>query len=114
MEAPQFQLLRGDGIVRFSKRLCLAPLSRRVTMSRPPWRLDFVAAIFYRGQKRPCDGLGSVRALASIQGLLPVQERKSNGAVELSRDTSNRLSRCRDLLSGSTDAAAAGRFPEGA
>ena len=53
-------------------------------------RLDFVAAISALGQQLRCAGLGLVRALATAQGLLPTQERKSNGAVDLSPDTSGK------------------------
>ena len=37
--------------------------------------------------KNPLAALESARALANVRGLLSAQERKSNGALDLSRDT---------------------------
>src|SRR5213594_4883437 len=110
MGALRFQLLDG-GIIHFSKRLRPPLLSGRTTMSRQPQRLDFVAAIFFLGQQLPRGGLGSVRALASFQGLLPAPERRNNGAPDLYRDTSGKSWKHRDLFLDSTDAVAAAQFP---
>src|SRR6266536_780059 len=105
------QLLPDGGIVHFSKRSLLLLPSGQATMSRQPQQLDFVAAIFYLAQQLRCAGLGLARALASAQDLRPTRERKGNGAAALSPDTSSRLWKGRDLLSDSTGAVTAARFP---
>ena len=57
---------------------------------------------------------GLARALASVQGLRPARERKSNGAWDLSPGTSGKSWKDRDLLLDLTGAVAAARCPKAA
>ena len=54
---------------------------------------------------------GLARALANVPGLRPARERTSNGALDLSRGTSGRSSKDRDLFSDLTGAVVAARCP---
>src|SRR5690349_7118371 len=110
MEVPRCRLSRAE-IVHSSAGSRRSPLPERATMPLPWQQLDFVAAISCFVQERRCAGPRLVRVLATAQGLRQRQERKSNGVSDLSRDTSSKSWKDRDLLLDSTAAAAAARLP---
>ena len=69
----------------------------RLLPERPATMISTVVLGFRRTHLLPtCEestvaSPGLVRALASVRGLRPARERKSNGAVDLSRDTSRQI-----------------------
>src|SRR5215813_1004322 len=70
---------------------------------------DCGVSIFYREREGPCGVRGSVRVLASVQGLPPARAQKNIDALDLSRDISNRSWKGHDPLSDLRDAVVAAR-----
>src|SRR5206468_9161637 len=79
---PPVHLLARDSTPAFP-----SPLTARPTMeSAPPWS-DCAESICGLARKFQYAGQELARALASVQDLLRGRERKSTGALDLSRDT---------------------------
>src|SRR5207248_7774722 len=99
MAARRFQLLPDGGPIRSSKSSRPPPLPGRLTTPSARQSLDCAAPISFHGGRSQCVGLRLAHALASVPSLQQARERKSIGALDLSRDTCDRLLRDRDLFS---------------
>src|SRR5262245_20360482 len=102
MAAPRSPLLMDGGTIRFSKRSRRLPRQARVIRLLFPQQLDFFVAISLLWQQLLCVWRGLVRVLATAQGLRQRRERRSYGVSDLSRDTSSKSWKDRDLFSDST------------
>ena len=92
-----------------SSRMTAARAIKRRCQKRAGWIAPHPFSA--TSEESTCAAPGLARALASVPGLRPARERTSNGALDLSPDTSDKSWKDRDLFSDLTGAVAAARCP---